>query len=300
MLMGVKRKRSYSPQRISIFNLTERREELEQPERREYKKYRRQSGRDDEKDVPPRVVQSVLDLGQKDWQIHCIKCGMFYSPGNEEDEAMHAQFHKKSLAPILYSGGKNQTILKEWNDGSYVVSVATDEAQFKRDKIQQIRQIVDNELNFNGCETWIPQNEKTYIYVRRKKVLGCVVAETIKKAFKVIQNAKSSEDKPESVPTSVTSQQQTLCTPSSQQDMSGCVVSHVPQPALVGLSRIWVHHQYRKQGIASSLVDVVRVNFIYGEIVKKEMIALSQPSPEGKQFATKYFGTPQFLVYTFT
>jgi len=226
----------------------------------------------------PHMYQTQLDLGQKNWQRQCLECGMFYSPGNEVDESTHKKFHKKKLEPIPFMGFKNQTVLKEFPDGSYVIVVLTeDESNFRREKIQQIRSIVDSELDFVPSHTWLPENEKTYIYVRKRKVLACAVAENIKFAYKVIN--KDIENAP------------------SPPESSCCVINDKPQQAVIGISRIWVHHQYRKQGVASSLVDVIRSNFVFGQVLKKDLLAFSQPSLDGKRFATKYFGTPEFLVY---
>ncbi len=41
----------------------------------------------------------------------------------------------------------------------------------------------------------------------------------------------------------------------------------------------------------------VRKNFIYGCELKPSEIAFSQPSGDGKDFATHYTGTREFLVY---
>lgn len=38
---------------------------------------------------------------------------------------------------------------------------------------------------------------------------------------------------------------------------------------------------------------------MYGSYLSKDEIAFSDPTPDGKLFATKYFGTSQFLVYNF-
>lgn len=46
-------------------------------------------------------------------------------------------------------------------------------------------------------------------------------------------------------------------------------------------------------------VFVFRSSFIYGSHLSKEEIAFSDPTPDGKLFATKYFNTPAFLVYNF-
>lgn len=42
-----------------------------------------------------------------------------------------------------------------------------------------------------------------------------------------------------------------------------------------------------------------RNNFAYGSYLSKDEIAFSDPTPDGKLFATQYFGTSQFLVYNF-
>jgi len=114
--------------------------------------------------------QTALDLGQKDWQKNCAECGMFYSPGNIEDEETHKKYHKKKNAPIIYNGYKNETIVKEFTDGSYVSVISAEEKNtFRRQKILQIREMIDLSLNFTMGQNWTPVNEKTYIYVNKKK-----------------------------------------------------------------------------------------------------------------------------------
>uniref|UniRef100_A0A4W5P4G3 Titin-like n=1 Tax=Hucho hucho TaxID=62062 RepID=A0A4W5P4G3_9TELE len=72
-----------------------------------------------------------------------------------------------------------------------------------------------------------------------------------------------------------------------------------PEPALCGISRIWVFSMMRRTGIASRMIECLRNNFIYGSYLSKEEIAFSDPTPDGKLFATHYCGTSQFLVYNF-
>jgi len=61
--------------------------------------------------------------------------------------------------------------VKEFTDGSYVAAVIISEEknQFRKQKILLIREIIDKSLNFEIGQNWIPVNEKTYIYVRKKK-----------------------------------------------------------------------------------------------------------------------------------
>jgi len=116
------------------------------------------------------------------------------------------------------------------------------------------------------------QRENLYLCEKKKKVVGCAVAESIESAYKVL--------------------------PKSTQPTLQCIVSSQTQPAIIGISRIWVHHQFRRQGIATALLDSIRNHFVYGVSVKKDHVAVTQPSTEGLLFATGYFGTGEFLVYT--
>ncbi|XP_012870276.1 PREDICTED: N-acetyltransferase ESCO1 [Dipodomys ordii] len=75
--------------------------------------------------------------------------------------------------------------------------------------------------------------------------------------------------------------------------------STLPEPAICGISRIWVFSMMRRRKIASRMIECLRSNFIYGSYLSKEEIAFSDPTPDGKLFATQYCGTGQFLVYNF-
>ncbi|XP_043365952.1 N-acetyltransferase ESCO2 isoform X4 [Dermochelys coriacea] len=72
-----------------------------------------------------------------------------------------------------------------------------------------------------------------------------------------------------------------------------------PEAAICGISRIWVFSLMRRRGIARRMVDVVRNTFMYGCYLSTDEIAFSDPTPDGKLFATKYCQTPNFLVYNF-
>ena len=70
-----------------------------------------------------------------------------------------------------------------------------------------------------------------------------------------------------------------------------------PQPAKCGISRIWVLRSDRNKHIATKLLDCVRRSFLMGYPLQKCEIAFSDPTPDGRMFATKYTGTSCFLVY---
>merc|ERR1711874_905697 len=73
--------------------------------------------------------------------------------------------------------------------------------------------------------------------------------------------------------------------------------SNQPEPVVCGVSRIWVMADYRRRKIASQLVDCMRSNFVYGHYLKETDFAFSDPTPNGIDFASKYLGHSEFLVY---
>lgn len=68
-------------------------------------------------------------------------------------------------------------------------------------------------------------------------------------------------------------------------------------PIKCGVCRIWVSAKYRKQGIATAMMDSVRANFVYGYILQKDEVAITSPTEKGDLFAQKYFKTENYLVY---
>lgn len=58
----------------------------------------------------------------------------------------------------------------------------------------------------------------------------------------------------------------------------------------VGISRIWVAPGWRREGIAHSLLDVVRESTIYGAVLDKSALGFSQPSSAGARLAKSYNG----------
>jgi len=135
--------------------------------------------------------------------------------------------------------------------------------------------------------------------VRSKKVLGSIVAESIKCAYKLVgtsekaqgnsapsqpqqQQADSQAQQPQPQPQQPTpevhSPPLSIPVPSPDTACSGCFVhGSSVESALIGVSRIWVHTSFRKQGIATAMLDVARSHFVFGQVVKKEQVALTQP-----------------------
>lgn len=229
--------------------------------------------------------QLIIDAGQKQFgAISCSSCGMVYSADNPEDNFQHSQFHQRFLEAIKYVGWKKERVVAEFWDGK-ILLVMPDDPKYAVKKAEEVRQVADNELGFQQVTLSRPAQAKTYLFINSERmIVGCLVAEPIRKAFRV------------------------LVLPDQEKDMTkddfmerhrAWCCSTVPEQAICGISRIWVFSLARRQAIATRLLDTVRSSFMFGSHLTKEEIAFSDPTPDGKLFATKYSNTPAFLVYNF-
>ncbi|XP_034023320.1 uncharacterized protein LOC117507563 isoform X2 [Thalassophryne amazonica] len=214
----------------------------------------------------------------------CSVCGMLYSTTNPEDESQHLLFHNQFASAVKYVGWKKERILAEYPDGK-IILVLPDDPKYALKKVEEIREMVDNDLGFQQVQTKCLSQTKTFLFISNdKKVAGCLIAEHIQEGYRVIEDPMPDGSEGEKL---MFERQRAWC------------CSTNPEPAICGISRIWVVSMMRRQGIASRMLECLRNNFIYGSYLSKDEIAFSDPTPDGKLFATHYFGTSQFLVYNF-
>ncbi|XP_074845164.1 N-acetyltransferase ESCO2 [Carettochelys insculpta] len=228
--------------------------------------------------------QMIIDAGQKHFgAIICKSCGMIYTAASPEDEAQHIQHHQRFLEGIKYVGWKKERVVAEFWDGK-IVLVLPDDPKYAIKKAEDVRELVDNELGFKQIVLNCPSKIKTYFFVsNEKKIVGCLIAEPIKQAFRVLSE------------------------PNIPQSTNHDVLQHHrvwrcstnPEAAICGVSRIWVFSLMRRRGIACRMMDAVRNTFMYGCYLSTDEIAFSDPTPDGKLLATKYCQTSNFLVYNF-
>ncbi|XP_072234639.1 uncharacterized protein [Leuresthes tenuis] len=237
------------------------------------------------KEADKDATQTVIDAGQKHFgAVACSVCGMLYSAANPEDESQHLLFHNQFISAVKYVGWKKERILAEYPDGK-IILVLPDDPKYALKKVEEIREMVDNDLGFQQVETKCPSQTKTFLFISiDKKVAGCLITEHIQEGYRVIEDPLPEGSEGEKV---MFERQRAWC------------CSTTPEPAICGISRIWVVSMMRRQGIASRMLECLRNNFIFGSYLSKDEIAFSDPTPDGKLFATHYFGTSQFLVYNF-
>uniref|UniRef100_H3ARD2 Establishment of sister chromatid cohesion N-acetyltransferase 1 n=1 Tax=Latimeria chalumnae TaxID=7897 RepID=H3ARD2_LATCH len=230
--------------------------------------------------------QLIIDAGQKRFgAISCNVCGMLYTASSPEDEAQHLLFHNQFTSAVKYVGWKKERLLGEYPDGK-IIMVLPDDPKYALKKVEEIRELVDYDLGFQQAAISCLSRPKTLLFISNdKKVVGCLIAEHIQWGYRVIED-KASEGSSETEKIMLERQRAWCCSTS-------------PEPAICGISRIWVFRMMRRNGIASRMIDCLRNNFVFGSYLSKEEIAFSDPTPDGKLFATQYCGTSQFMVYNF-
>nr|XP_032657601.1 N-acetyltransferase ESCO2 isoform X2 [Chelonoidis abingdonii] len=188
--------------------------------------------------------QMIIDAGQRHFgAIICKSCGMIYTAASPEDEAQHIQHHQRFLEGIKYVGWKKEHVVAEFWDGK-VVLVLPDDPKYAIKKAEDVRKLVDNELGFKQIVLSCPSKIKTYFFVsNERKIIGCLIAEQIKQAFRVLSEPHVSQSPNQDV----------------LQHHRAWRCSIKPEAAICGISRIWVFSLMRRRGIARRMVDVVRL-----------------------------------------
>ncbi|XP_078620170.1 uncharacterized protein LOC144887084 isoform X2 [Branchiostoma floridae x Branchiostoma japonicum] len=228
---------------------------------------------------PQGMEQLIIDAGQKKiGAIVCETCGMLYTVGHADDEAAHQKYHHKFLNSVKFEGWKKEHVLATFHDGR-IIMVLPDDPKYAIKKAEEVRELVDNELGFIKGYSTTCSNCKTLLFISNdKRVVGCVIAEEISKAYRVLPNESQSS-------------------PSSPSPLRAWCCDTRPVSAVCGVSRVWTFRLWRKKKVATRLVDTLRSHFAFGSFLSKDAMAFSDPTPDGRKFAEKYCGTAAFLCY---
>ncbi|XP_029178269.1 N-acetyltransferase ESCO2 [Nylanderia fulva] len=213
--------------------------------------------------------QYQLDAGQKSFgATQCPECNVVYQLGDAEDENAHLNYHN-SIQTLKFQGWKKERVLMEDPfTSSRIILVEPHNSKQHWKKISEILAIVDRDLGLANMNISDYQSKTIFLYIREKTILGVLVAEPIQTAFRMI---------PELI------------------ELDCCTAESTPTKC--GINVVWTAMSHRKRGIATKLVDTLRLKFFYGYVMSLDDIAFSIPTPSGKIFAEKYTKTRNFKVY---
>ncbi|KAJ2780865.1 hypothetical protein GGI15_003396 [Coemansia interrupta] len=215
---------------------------------------------------PARREQTFLDFGQKpNTPAPCAQCGMAYQRGRADDEQVHSAFHRSWL--------RAQRSRLAWGadlDTPDAHGICLVDARVApRRTVLRALDIVNLANEHLGAvrlslEDLGRRGRKVFLRVSQGRVEGCVLAESISSGLRLV---------------------------------GGSGVGR-PVPAVCGISRVWVAPDARRRGVASGLVAAVCRGFVYGCPLDLGMLAFTQPTDDGRAFASRMFGRDDFLVYT--
>mmetsp|Transcript_27810 Transcript_27810/g.50251 ORF Transcript_27810/g.50251 Transcript_27810/m.50251 type:complete len:527 (-) Transcript_27810:69-1649(-) len=229
--------------------------------------------------------QLFLDFGQNSFgrQTICNICGMLRVHGMEEDDAQHAKICKEYKEGVTCLGWKNERRIATFEKGDKILEVRPDDAQQHRNKVLEVKTIVDKELGFASRNNEDPSiavaNMTFYIYISKKRVVGLLMVKRIQRAYELLSSKEGDDNS------------------NSNDNSSSISRSLKPSKALLGIHQIWVHNSHRSRGIASKLVTAARDHLIFGMMVPLELVAFSSPTDEGLRFAKSYIGSERPLIY---
>ena len=224
----------------------------------------------------PKRHQAVIDAGQKKIGANqCGLCGMVYTINLPHDQEQHAAYHKRFLDSVKFNGWKNERVVASFTNGR-ILKILPSDPKYAVKKVNEICSVIDADLGFENHINFSTSTSKIiYLFITdSRQVAGCVVAEPISHAFRLLTSA------------------------SENHAVSTC--ARFSEPAACGVSRIWTYYPYRRRGIATRLVDALRSTFVLGAFVQINQIAFSDPTADGIKFASHYCKTESFLTYNFT
>ncbi|CAN1133932.1 Protein CHROMOSOME TRANSMISSION FIDELITY 7 [Linum perenne] len=261
-------------------------------------------------------AQLYLEFGQSDFNFrNCSACGWNYSPGDEKDEKDHNVFHRDYTRGIQFRGWQNERVIPiDCSEGDRVVLVLDSDPSPRKSKVKEVIKMMEIELG----EGWIIHELcKVYLYVSSNRITGCLVAEPIKEAFRIISssvdkqtNTGSSGNGSRSEPKAlkfgdVVFKREAVKRIPSARSREGTNSSHYGAmvceergvPASCGIRAIWVTPSNRRKGIATRLLDAARESFCTGCSLDRSQIAFSPPTSAGRPLAYAYIRNEQLLLY---
>ncbi|XP_016160810.1 PREDICTED: N-acetyltransferase ESCO2 [Ficedula albicollis] len=247
--------------------------------------------------------QMIIDAGQRQLgALQCGSCGMLYAPGIPEDRLQHLRHHRRLREGLRYLGWKKERVVAEFWDGKIVLILPGDPKYAIR-KAQEVLALVDSELGFPTAAARCPepsrqnsrispersrQNSRifpaqshVYLFVSPGNgVLGCLVAQGISQAFRVLPE-------PGSAPFPAAPQED------SRQDSR---LGPVPVPVPVAVAPVFPWFSSPVFPMFPLFLPSRR-SFMFGAVLSPEDLAFSDPTPDGRGFAARYCGRADFLVY---
>ncbi|XP_042502553.1 protein CHROMOSOME TRANSMISSION FIDELITY 7 [Macadamia integrifolia] len=263
-------------------------------------------------------AQFHLELGQSDFLLHmCSTCGLKYARGEEGDEKVHKEFHKKITLGIQFKGFRNERVIPmPSSDGTRIILVLDGDPPAQWNKVQKVAKMIEKELGME--DGWLIHKFcRVYLFISFQRIAGCLVVEPIKNAYRVL--SRSVAPKSSTVTHAKKARSNSTVLHFGEVNFKREVIKAVPSvgspelvdrdfngaifcdkaavPAFCGIRAIWVTPSNRRKRIATRLLDAARKSFCMGVVLESSQLAFSQPTSAGKALASSYSAKESLLVY---
>ena len=257
-------------------------------------------------------TQYAIDAGQWDFDgTTCKECRMVYTKGEVTDEKHHSEYHNLYSRGLRWSNWKNERC---WGvhevygpDGCIqslqkVIAILPSDPKVWLNKVDSLFTVADRELGIN-CNLFDCKKDSSVYLVLVSRKVTAVTSEAAAAAVETTPSGRIK--KPDERVAGFLAAEGIKAAGRLVSENPLCI-STLEEPASVGVARIWVHHDFRRQGVATKLLDTLRANFLskvqsppVDRILKREEVAFSDPTNEGLLFAKKFTGQDKFLVYQY-
>jgi ribosomal protein S18 acetylase RimI-like enzyme len=223
---------------------------------------------------------------------------MVYSVGVASEEKAHSKFCQSRTSPVDFKSSKSDKVVWEGREEREMIVHLphTSMSAAQRNMWEGLKGVVDETMGFyDGSED--KRKVCNCLYIKGNKVVGLLVVEPIEEGYPIVtaESVREGSEGGNNVHTHSGDEDEALRLSASPD--GGLLCTTTSRKAVLGVSQVWVHDDYRRQGIASKLLTSARNHFIYGYHIPVDKIAFTQPTPAGRLFAEKYTATKGFLVY---
>ncbi|KAG7745868.1 hypothetical protein KL912_005021 [Ogataea haglerorum] len=197
----------------------------------------------------------------------CSECQMSYVQHLRSDRELHEKYHRRAIEGVelgptntLTWNAIEQHQLKSGLDGKIVeVNVeSSKEISVAEELLDIVNQVLSAPKDNRGWSS-DPNRGKVFLFVIRNKAVGICSTERITEGKWMVYD-------------------------------TGELVPKQKLPLVIGISRIYVSHKYRRMGIGLRLLFAVQKHSIYGLRLTRYQIGWSQPSEFGGKLALSFNG----------
>lgn len=183
---------------------------------------------------------------------------MLFSTASEVDRDAHRVYHRAKTAKLKIAISATMELLYTNPKKKSHQIVLLGQKDLAKERIQNLLEAVDRDLQLGLCEEESKEHEKIFVYLVDGYGAGVVRAEKIENAFRLMFVDVGS-DLPAPLDGNLDTSVSSTSTATSKAGGDDVLrYNKRAEPAMLGISRIWVREEYKRQGIASLLLDTAR------------------------------------------